>query len=91
MRKLAKYLPLEIFVSLISQMTKPHQNPWSSPPMCLVRGSLREAHSQHQAIEVIAYKGNEMKRKNHKIHDAPEVYVLTIDILTIPFLMRRTK
>jgi len=54
MRKLAKYLPLEITVSYLSQTPKPHQNLSLSHLMHLVRGSLREARSRHQAIKAIA-------------------------------------
>jgi hypothetical protein len=45
MQKHTKFLPLEIFVSYLSQMTRPHQNQLLSHLMHLVRGSLREAHS----------------------------------------------
>jgi len=44
----------EIFVSYLSQMTKPHQNQLSWNLMYLVRGSLTEARSQHQAIRAKA-------------------------------------
>ena len=54
MRKLTKFLPLEISVSYLSQMMKPHQNLSQSHLMHLVRGSLREAHSRYQAIKAIA-------------------------------------
>jgi hypothetical protein len=49
-QKPAKYLCPKIFVSYLSQMTKPHQNQLSWNLMYLVRGSLMEACSQHQAI-----------------------------------------
>src|SRR6267378_3808724 len=91
MRKHAKFLPLAITVSYLSQMTRPHQNQLLSHLMHLVRGSLRESRSQHQAIKAIAQNGNIPKRKNHKTRDVPEVYKSTTDIFTIPFLMRKTK
>src|SRR6266702_3077397 len=71
MRKHAKFLPLAITVSYLSQMMRPHQNLLLSHLMHLVRGSLRESHSRHQAI---VQSGNVPKRKNHKIRDVPEVY-----------------
>ena len=54
MQKPAKFLPLEISVSYLSQMITPHQSLSQSYLMHLVRGSLGEAHSQHQAVKVIA-------------------------------------
>jgi hypothetical protein len=54
MWKHARFLPLEISISYLSQMTRPHQNLLLPHLMHLVRGSLREAHSHHQAIKVIA-------------------------------------
>src|SRR6266446_1594703 len=55
------------FLSLTN--VRPHHNLLLSHLMHLVRGSLRESHSRHQAI---VQSGNVPKRKNHKIRDVPE-------------------
>src|SRR6266567_4999837 len=57
MRKHTKFLPLAIIISYLSQMMRPHQNLLLSHLMHLVRGSLRESRSQHQAIKAIAQNG----------------------------------